>query len=151
MAIVNDIKQTKSFRSSKNKALVNLIYTYNHVTFNQKVVLKKHKLTLETYNVLRILKGSAPKPVNINYIIARMLDKMSNASRLVDRLFILGFVNRTVSTDDRRAVDVVISPAGIKALDKVDADMVKFENCFENFTEEDAEQLSSILDKMRVP
>lgn len=149
MAIDDDIKQVKPFRSAKNKAIVNIIYTNNWMTFQQKKFLKKMGLSLETYNVLKILKGVAPQNVSINAIITRMLDKLSNASRLVDRLFDQGYVTRVTSEDDRRSVKIAITQSGIKALEKADAEMTQFENAFTGLTDDEATQLSALLDKLR--
>ncbi len=149
MAIDDDIKQVKPFRSAKSRAIVNIIYTNNWMTFQQKKFLKKMGLSLETYNVLKILKGVAPQNVSINAIITRMLDKLSNASRLVDRLFDQGYVTRVTSEDDRRSVKIAITQSGIKALEKADAEMTQFENAFTGLTDDEATQLSALLDKLR--
>ncbi len=149
MTISTEIKQVKPFKSSKNKAMVNLIFTNNWMTYKQKIYLKEIGLSLETYNVLKILKGSSPKAVNINNIIERMLDKLSNASRLVDRLVLQGFAKRTVSSEDRRAVEVTITQEGLKILEKAEAEQEKFEISLNGLTEDESEILSELLDKFR--
>ena len=85
MKIEEEIKQTQ-FRSPLHRLLVNLMYTNNWLCDSQMRLLKPFGLTLPQYNVLRILRGQHPKPVRINDITERMMDKMSNASRLVDKL-----------------------------------------------------------------
>ncbi len=77
-------------------------------------MLKPFKITTQQYNVLRILRGQHPNPASINLIIERMLDKMSNASRIVDKLVAKKLADRKVCPEDRRMVDVLITDKGIK-------------------------------------
>ena len=112
MSIETDIKQTLPFRTSYQRVMVNLIYTSNWLTASQMQLLKPFGLTLQQYNVLRILRGQFPDPVKVSDITERMLDKMSNASRLVDKLVAKKLVLRTECPSDRRAVDVVITEKG---------------------------------------
>lgn len=105
---------------------------------------------MQQYNVLRILRGKSPEPVKVNEIMERMLDKMSNASRLVDKLVLKKLVDRTECPKDRRAVDVVITAKGLELLAKIDSLQNVWEeelNC--RLTADEANTLSHLLDRMR--
>lgn len=150
MSIESDIKQTTPFRTPYHRALVNLIYTTNWVTDSQTRVLKPFRLTLQQYNVLRILRGQHPNPIKVADITERMLDKMSNASRLVDKLVMKQFVQRTECPSDRRAVDVVITDTGLELLTKLDVYLTEWgEMQRQKLTEEEATLLSQFLDRLR--
>lgn len=148
MGIEADVKQTK-FKTVHNKVIVNLMYTSNWLYNSQLGVLKPHGLTVQQYNVLRILRGQSPNPVRINDIIERMLDKMSNASRLVDKLLQKGLVKRSTSGIDRRAVDVVITQAGLDLLAQLDEYQTNWESRLHTLDEAEANELSLLLDKLR--
>lgn len=148
MSIETDIKQTK-FRNPYHRVAINLLYTTNWLANSQACLLKPYDLTSQQYNVLRILRGQYPKPVRVNDIIERMLDKMSNASRLVDKLLAKGYVRRTECPSDRRAVDVVITEEGLKILLELDNMQEEWESQLKRLTEEEASTLSDLLDRLR--
>ncbi len=149
MSIEQDIQQGRGFRSPHHKLVVNLMFTNNWVCAHQADVLKPHGLTLQQYNVLRILRGQHPEAVTVNAIIERMLDRMSNASRLVDKLVVKGLVTRTECPNDRRAVDVKITDAGLALLDELDQQQHRWEANLNTLTDDEASQLSDLLDKLR--
>ncbi|AWW00507.1 MarR family winged helix-turn-helix transcriptional regulator [Arcticibacterium luteifluviistationis] len=149
MTLEKDIKQTKAFKNPVEKTFVNIMFTNNKICDLQYKMLKKHDLTFQQYNVLRILKGHHPKPITINGIIERMLDKMSNASRLVDKLLQKGYVNREFRADDRRACDVTITKEGLSFLENVNMNMNKEVLSRSALCEEDLEILNTLLDKFR--
>ncbi|MBC7919487.1 MAG: MarR family transcriptional regulator [Ferruginibacter sp.] len=148
MAIEEDIQQT-SFTNPYQKVFVNLMFTHNWLVAQHTRLLKPFCITREQYNVLRILRGQHPKPATVNLITERMLDKMSNASRLVDKLLVKKLVQRHVCPNDRRAVDVCITPEGLNLLAKLDVLHADWEKTFENLTDEEADSLSTLLDKLR--
>ncbi len=148
MEIEKEIVSSK-FENNHQKAIVNLIYTYGWITNLLKQRLNKHKITLQQYNILRILRGQSPKPATINLLKERMLDKMSDASRIVERLVQKKLVDRCVNDQDRRAVDIRISPEGLKLLQKLDKEMSSKDILWDNITDEEAGMLSRLLDKMR--
>ena len=148
MEIEKEIASNK-FENNHQKAIVNLIYTYGWITNLLRQRLNKHKITLQQYNILRILRGSYPSPATINLLKERMLDKMSDASRIVKRLVQKELVQRCVNEKDRRAVDILISEKGLSMLQKLDTEMSSRDILNENITEEEAAHLSSLLDKMR--
>jgi DNA-binding MarR family transcriptional regulator len=130
--------------------VVNIIYTGNWINYNHASFMKEFDITPQQYNILRILKGQHPKAATVNLLIERMLDKMSNASRLVDKLKKKGLVSRKESEKDRRQVDVLITAKGLRLLDSMEEKFKKLEeNYKKNITEEEAKELNRILDKLR--
>lgn len=149
MSLEEDIKQEKGFKSQHHKAVVNIMYTDGWIRGTLNGMLKPYGLTNQQYNVLRILRGSNPEPLSTSSIRDRMLDKMSDASRIVDRLFKKGLVERKTCSADKRLVDVYITKEGLKLLDLMDVAMDDFNASLGSITEEEAEALNTILDKLR--
>ncbi len=149
MTLEKDIKQTKPFRNNIEKSIVNVMFTNNWLCDQQYKMLKKHGITLQQYNVLRILKGHSPEPITINGIIERMLDKMSNASRLVDKLLHKELVSRSYRSDDRRACDVTITPKGIDFVNELNKEIEIFQKNMSNLSEKEFNTLNELLDKFR--
>lgn len=148
MSIDEDIKQ-KEFKSAYNKALINIIYTNGWLSQQHQEMFKDFGLTTPQFNIMRILRGQYPNPSTVNLLIERMLDKSSNASRIVDKLESKGLVIRKQCSSDRRAVDVFISEEGLNLLEKMDQEMLAWEDKVRNLDEKESEQLSYLLDKMR--
>ncbi|ELR68481.1 Transcriptional regulator, MarR family [Fulvivirga imtechensis AK7] len=149
MGISEDIKQ-KQFQSEHHKALINLIYTHNHVINEMNIFFKSIDITRQQYNVLRILRGQYPNSCSINLIKERMLDKMSDASRIVQRLSVKGLVDRENSDHDRRAVEVTISKNGLNLLTNTDEKVRDFSHLLENLDHNEAKLLNTLLDKIRI-
>ncbi|MXV15867.1 MarR family winged helix-turn-helix transcriptional regulator [Hufsiella ginkgonis] len=137
------------FKDNYHKAVVNLVYTYNWLTNLLKQKLDQYQITLQQFNLLRILRGQYPKPATINLLKERMLDKMSDASRIVERLVQKGMVTRCTNQRDRRAVDIIISQKGLDLLKKLDTEMTGADILEKNLTETEAGQLNVLLDKLR--
>ena len=148
MGIQEEIKQSR-FTSEYQKAFINIMYTHNFLIDKVNDTFKKHDITRQQFNVLRILRGNLPEPSNINYIKERMLDKMSDASRIVERLRIKGLIKREINKLDRRAVDIHITDKGMNLLDEMDDSVKKFEAPINNLSAEEATQLNNLLDKVR--
>ncbi|MFA6086025.1 MarR family winged helix-turn-helix transcriptional regulator [Mucilaginibacter sp.] len=148
MGIEEDIKST-NFEDNYHKAVINLNYTYGWITNYMRPEFEKFKLTQQQFNILRILRGQYPKPATVNLLKERMIDKMSDASRIVDRLVQKGLVSRCTNSSDRRAVDIRISEEGLSVLEKMGAEFKTKDLFKQNLTEEEAGQLSDLLDKMR--
>ena len=141
--------QSNKFEDNYHKAVINITYTYGWLSNTFRYRFEKHNLTQQQFNVLRILRGQYPKPATINMIKERMLDKMSDASRIVDRLIQKGLVSRCTNNKDRRAVDIQISQAGLDILSKMDEEFKTSDMLKNNLTEEEAGKLSDLLDKLR--
>ena len=137
------------FEDDYQKSVVNILYTYGWVTNLLRKHFDLHHITLQQYNILRILRGQHPKPATINLLKDRMLDKMSDASRIVERLVQKELVIRCTNNKDRRAVDIVINEKGLAILNKLDSEVDLKKILKNNLTKTEAGQLSDLLDKMR--
>jgi len=148
MEIEKEIQQ-KKFKDEYQKAAINIIFTANWIMTHNASCLKPFGISPPQYNILRILKGQHPNPLTVKLLIERMIDKMSNASRLVEKLKKKGLVERCESKKDRRQVDVRISDKGLKILAKMS--VMLDERLYENWdmTKKEAKVLNKILDKMR--
>ncbi|MCS3798098.1 MarR family winged helix-turn-helix transcriptional regulator [Niastella sp. OAS944] len=147
MSIEKDIQQPK-FRNEYHKTVVNLIFTYNWITEKTKQFFEKGDITSQQYNILRILRG-AGKPLSTLQIRQRMLDKMSDTSRIVDRLVKKELVQKVICKTDRRLVDVTITDTGMQLLDRLDSYNEQMDSMLGNLSEEDAKMLNQLLDKIR--
>src|SRR3954463_16821754 len=135
MGIQEDINQSK-FRNEYQKAGINLIYTFNWVTEQTKNLFEKNGLTAQQFNILRILRG-AGQPISTLQIRQRMLDKMSDTSRIVDRLIKKGLVKKVTCQGDRRLVDVSISDSGLQLLERLDLHQDEMDSVFKNLSDEE--------------
>jgi len=115
----------------------------------QQELLKPFGLTAQQYNVLRILRGQQNNPMTVLGITERMMDKMSNASRLVDKLLEKKLVLRRECPQDRRAVDVIILPAGLAILEEIDQVQLAWEKNFKDISTDKLDQINEILDEIR--
>lgn len=137
------------FASKEEKAIINLAYTYQYLSYNQLQLLKPFDISIQQFNVLRILKGRHPEPTSITLLTQRMIDKTSNASRLVEKLGRKDLIARTVSNSDRRKVDVVITKKGLKLIDEASKEMNKFIENNIQISAKDAAVFNRILDTFR--
>lgn len=147
MSLEKDINQPK-FRNEFQKASINIIFTFNWMAEKTKAIFEREGLTSQQFNILRILRG-AGAPLSTLQIRQRMLDKMSDTSRIVDRLIIKGLVKKTVSKTDKRLVDVSITDKGKKVLAKLDKCEEQMDAVIKTISEAEAKTLNNILDKMR--
>jgi len=148
MGIDKDIQQAK-FRNVYQKAGINLIYTLGWMKDRTKPIFDAEGITPQQFNILRILRGSFPKPLSTLQIRERMLEKMSDTSRIVDRLIAKGLVKKVICKSDRRLVDVIITDKGKKLLDRLDEREAEMDGVLSNLTEKEASTLSDLLDKLR--
>ncbi len=148
MKIEEEIKQ-KSFKSEYQKLAVNLLFSHGWLISLQKGLFEKHDITLVQYNILRILRGQHPNPISVNLLKERMLDRMSDTSRLVERLRIKGLLERKSCKQDRRKSDVKITDKGLKLLSTLEPTELKIENTLQTLNIDEAKTLNNLLDKMR--
>ncbi len=148
MRIDEEIKSTK-FEDNYHKAVININYTYGWLNNILRCQFEKHQLTTQQFNVLRILRGQYPSPATVNLIKERMIDKMSDASRIVDRLVQKGLVSRCTNKSDRRAVDIRITDLGLDTLAKMDVEFKTRDILQNNLSDDEAAQLNVLLDKLR--
>jgi DNA-binding MarR family transcriptional regulator len=137
------------FENEYHKIVVNTLYTYGWISDILKSRLSTERITLQQFNILRILRGQYPGPATINLLKERMLDKMSDASRIVERLVQKGLVTRCINKKDRRAVDIVINEKGLELLKNLDPVITPIDILKANLTEAEAKQLNLLLDKLR--
>jgi DNA-binding MarR family transcriptional regulator len=148
MGLEQDIKQEK-FASEHEKAVVNVLYSSSWLYNMNLGRLKAHGITPEQFNVLRILRGSAPKPMMLADITSRMIDKSSNATRLVEKLRLKGLLKREICDNNRRQVDIFITEKGLNVLKKIDQESEEWIGMLKTITKAEAQELNRILDKWR--
>jgi DNA-binding MarR family transcriptional regulator len=125
------------------------MYTYGWVMERTKELFSSEDITPQQFNILRILRGSYPQPMSTLQIRERMLDKMSDTSRIVDRLIAKGMVKKATCKTDRRLVDVIITDKGKKMLERLDQRQDELDKIIGNLSEKEAATLSDLLDKLR--
>lgn len=148
MGIEQDIQQSR-FRSPYQKAMVNMIYTMNWIKDQTRNFFESEDITPQQFNILRILRGSYPQPLSTLQIRERMLEKMSDTSRIVDRLIAKNLVKKVTCKTDRRLVDVLITDKGRQLLEKMDHRQSEMDAVMARLSEDEALQLSELLDKVR--
>jgi len=148
MSLEEEMGQS-AFKNNHQKALINLLYTHNHVADYLNGFFKQFDITRQQYNVLRILRGQHPNASSINLIKGRMLEKMSDASRIVERLRVKGLVERRQSENDRRAVDVVITQQGLELVNSTEHMVDQLNDLFSVLSNDEAQTLNVLLDKVR--
>ena len=147
MNLEQEIKQ-KAFRSEQSKLIVNLIYTYNQLKSRIATVLKNEGITMQQYNVMRIVNGSGEEGITTSEIRERMLDKMSDASRMVDRLEAMQLVVKRRDRDDRRVIHVFLTEKGQRLVFRL-MEQDTIDQLANGVKEESAQQLNKLLDAFR--
>ena len=135
-------------RNSSHKTLVNIIFTSNWILERSKKFLENEDITHQQYNILRILNNS-DTPLSTLKIREHMLDKMSDTSRIVERLLKKNLVNKQVCLTDKRLVDVTISGKGVQLLQRLDKKTNDLDSIISNLTSEDMDKINQLLDKIR--
>jgi DNA-binding MarR family transcriptional regulator len=148
MQLEKDLKQ-RSFTSDYQKALINILYTHNYLINKINYFFKDHQITRQQYNVLRILRGQYPNPATINLIKDRMLDKMSDASRIVERLRNKQLITREINSVDKRSASLRISKNGLDLLKKTDDKVREFDEILKTLDSKEIKVLNKLLDKIR--
>jgi len=148
MSLEKEIHQ-REFRNEYHKALVNIQHTYNYVIGKVNDQFKVFGVTRQQYNVLRILRGQYPGHASILIIRERMLDKMSDASRIVERLRLKGLVSREFGSKDKRSVEVTITTSGLNLLKQMDSEVNKLENLLSHISPDEIHNFNTLLDKIR--
>jgi DNA-binding MarR family transcriptional regulator len=147
--VEEEIKQNKKFSNEFEKLAVNILYTSSWLEAQNIQRFKPYGISPQQYNVLRILRGSSPKPLMLSDISSRMIDKNSNATRLVEKLRLKGFVKREVCENNRRQVDIVITSKGLDLLTEIDNATDTWGESFKSITKSEAEALNNVLDRLR--
>ncbi len=147
MGIEKDIQQT-NFRNEYQKLGINLLYTANWLNENVGKFLEQEEITQQQYNILRILRGSEV-PLSTLQIRERMLDKMSDTSRIVDRLIVKELVAKSICPTDKRLVDITLTDKGYALVEKLDQLNDQIDGLLKGVTENEAKTINEILDKLR--
>ena len=149
MRIEDELKM-KKFANAQDRAVLSIMFTGNWLSDHMNSLLKHWGISDQQYNVLRILKGQKGKPINLYMIRERMIHRMSNATRLVEKLRIKGFVRREICESNRRMVEIVITKEGLRMLDEIN-EIVGLHRKVTNkkLTDEEATILGNLLDKLR--
>ncbi len=149
MKIEQEINQ-KKFNNVFQKAHINILFTASWLSQNSAHLLRPLNISWQQFNILRILRGMQPEPATVKLLTERMIDKMSNASRLVDKLKKKSLVDRVPCPEDRRRVNIYITKEGLELLEKASHLMEHdLQDRIGHLTEEEAEELNSLLDKIR--
>ncbi len=147
---IEDIIKTESQLPASRRLTISLFSTTSWANERISEVLKPYQISLPQFNVLRILRGQKGKPANLSTIQDRMVSKMSNTTRLVDKLITKGLVERIICEKNRRKVEITITPSGIEFLTKLDPIIDKVEHeITDNLTPEEIENLTQLLHKLR--
>lgn len=145
---VEDILKTEKEIPLKSRTLIHFLLVNNTITEALSTALKPYGVSLQQFNVLRILRGQNKKPASLATLNERMVTKMSNTTRLVDKLLLKGYVERKVCPSNRRKVEIRITKEGLLALKKMDASMSEAEdNVLQNLSDKEMEQLNILFNK----
>ena len=149
MSLEQSISQSK-FDSEQEKLMINVIYSANLLNLITSRLFKPYDLSPQQYNVLRILRGQKGESIALMDIENRMLDKSSNVSRLVDKLIFKDLVNRSVSSKDRRRIEIVITSRGLSVLNEIDVILADMNSKIKVIISDgNAKQTNRILDQLR--
>ncbi|HYG53070.1 MAG TPA: MarR family transcriptional regulator [Flavobacteriales bacterium] len=146
--IEEEIKQ-KKFENEFHKLTINVMFTASWFQARHLQIFKPHGISGQQYNILRILKGQLPNPAPLKLLTERMIDKMSNTSRLVEKLVKKGLVERTICEGNRRQVDIIITQKGLDLLKEVTKKLDMEQSRLTSLTEKEAKQLNNLLDQLR--
>ncbi|UOB16850.1 MarR family winged helix-turn-helix transcriptional regulator [Abyssalbus ytuae] len=147
---IEDIIKTTSQIAVEKKAIISLVYTANIISDKLSEVLKVYDISIQQYNVLRILRGQKGKPANLSTIQERMINKMSNTTRLVDKLILKDLVTRNICELNRRKVEIFITENGLKLLNILDPLVDKTEKeIVKNLSADELNTVNDLLEKIR--
>lgn len=149
MILEKEIQQVKPFRNNYHKVAVNLIFTGKWMIQFHSNVFKQYNLTIQQYNILRILRGRNPGATTVGLIRERMLDRMSDTSRIIELLRKKKLVERNICEEDRRKMDVVITQKGLDLLEEIEKENERMDKHLSALDEEEIVLLNDLLDKAR--
>lgn len=148
MKIEDEIKQ-KKFTSEYHKVQINILFTSSWLNTQNISTFKPFGISPQQFNILRILRGQHPDPAPLKLLTERMIDKMSNTSRLVEKLFQKKLVDRRVCKDNRRQIDIVLTEKGMELTNKISEELDKLAKRKQELTTDEAKELNRLLDKLR--
>lgn len=151
MMIIENILKTNSKLPLSKKIIVNVLFTYGLINGKLNEVLKPHEISIQQFNVLRILRGQKGTPASLETIQERMINKMSNTTRLIDKLIKKGFVHKQININNKRKIDITITPLGLDALQEIDILIDSTEqNIVGDLSDIEAQELIRLLGKIRL-
>ncbi len=148
MELELELQQTK-FQSEQHKLMLNILFTASWLNRLQLCTLREVEITPPQYNILRILRGSKDRYMNLGEISNRMIDRSSNTSRLIDKLVLKKLVTRKPNDEDRRQMDIKITQEGLSLLDKMKAPIELAAEPFLQIDVNEAKQINLVLDQLR--
>lgn len=148
MKLEEEIHQYK-FRNEHQKLMINLFYTYNVLSSRVQQFLKSENITMQQFNILRILRGQHPNPATNTMVKERMLDRNSDVTRIIDRMIREGLASRVNCEKDRRRVDITITEKGLSILKRLDERANEMDNISNRISENDALKMNELLDELR--
>jgi len=146
---VEEVIKTEKKIPLKSRTIIHFMLVNNKINESIATVLKPFDVSVQQFNVLRILRGQNGKPANLSTLNDRMVTKMSNTTRLVDKLLAKGYVNRAICPSNRRKVEIKMTELGGKTLKKMDEAMIKAENAIlAELSAKELEQLNALFNKI---
>ncbi len=139
----------RTFKNQQEKAYSNLVFTNNWLDHQYKNFFLQYGLTQQQYNVMKVLKNFYPTPCRSNVLNGKLIEKMPDISRIIERLRIKGYVDRKWKEGDRRSVDIVLTNKGVGMLFKIDSEIHRLDNMFSRLTDSELNSLNTLLDKLR--
>ena len=146
---LEDAIRTSNFKNERHKATLNIMYTTYWMRTQVSTCMKQYGITMEQFNVMRILKGRHPEKMCVKDIGSRMLEKSSNVPRIIDRLESKELVQRVTSAEDKRESLISLTEKGMEELNKASATLDEINTRIIGITDEEAHTLNSLLDKLR--
>jgi len=148
---IESILKISSDLSLSKKAVINVLFTYGIINKTLNDVLKPFDISIQQFNVLRILRGQHEKPISLETLQELMINKMSNTTRLIDKLIKKKYVKKNINKTNRRKIDITITHEGLKLLDIVDAIIESTEKkIIGSLTDEETQELIRLLGKVRL-
>ena len=148
MGTLEEIIKQKKFNDEYHKAFVGMAYLFNIIDYTQQKLFKEYDITPQQYNALRILRGQHPKPATVGLVKERMIDRNSDASRIVERLRKAELVERVTCENDRRAVDIIITEKGLNLLKRMDSIVASIEEPLKTLDKKEIGELNDLFEKM---
>jgi DNA-binding MarR family transcriptional regulator len=148
MGTLEEVIKQKKFYDEYHKSIIGMRYLFNVIDYSQGQLFKEYDITPQQYNVLRILRGQYPKPATVGLIKERMIDRNSDASRIVERLRKAEYVKRVTCENDRRAVDIIITDKGLSLLKRMDSVVNDMPDPLKTLDKKEIAELNELFDKM---
>ena len=151
MKKIEDILKTKKDLSLSKKTVINLLYTYGYINNKLNNVLKPFEISIQQFNVLRILRGQNSTPVSLSTVQERMINKMSNTTRLIDKLIKKDYVRKEINKHNKRKIDITITKKGLTFLGQIDSIIDSTEqDIVSSLTNGETLELIRLLGKVRL-